>query len=92
MGRLQRATHALAIAIALTPSFTPHAAQAGAFAPPSTTVTSFIGLMNELQKRGPYAYAYGPDAGGSYVVVGPGPFPPPYSYAPRHHRRHRRAR
>jgi hypothetical protein len=53
--------------------------------PPQQTVTSHIGLMNELQKRGPYAYAHGPYAGGEYVVVGPlGPPPPP--------RRHRRSR
>ncbi len=38
---------------------------------PWTTVTSQLGLMNELQKRGPYAQSYGPDAGGRYLIVGP---------------------
>jgi hypothetical protein len=53
---------------------------------PHQTVTSHIGMMNELQKRGPNAYVEGPFAGGQYVVVGPlaGPPQPP--------RQHRRAR
>lgn len=57
--------------------------------PPQQTVTSHIGLMNELQKRGPNAYAHGPYAGGEYVVVGPLPPPPRpryYNRRPRHYR------
>jgi hypothetical protein len=65
-------------------------AQPGPYGPPSTTVTSHIGLMNELQKRGPYAQAYGPDAGGRYFVVGPNARATPHPYL--HRIRHRRAR
>ncbi len=71
------------------------AAQAGprAHAPPQTIVSSHIGMMTELQKRGPNAYAWGPDAGGQYLIVGPitGPYAPDVPRPPRHRRgRHHR--
>jgi hypothetical protein len=60
---------------------------------PHQPVSSQIGMMNELQKRGPNAYVYGPYAGGQYVVVGP--ITEPYyatNYRPRarKYRSHRR--
>lgn len=57
--------------------------------PPQTTVSSFIGLINELQKRGPNAYVLGPAEGGRYVVVGPLDAPP---YRPLRNRRSRHTR
>jgi len=57
--------------------------------PPHQVVSSHIGLMNELQKRGPYAYVQGPYASGEYVVVGPlppSPRPRAHNRGPRHYR------
>jgi hypothetical protein len=78
----------LFLAIPLTLAALPSRAQPTRL-PPHQTVHSHIGLMNELQKRGPNAYAHGPYAGGEYVVVGP-LGPPPYR--PRYHRRARHYR
>lgn len=49
--------------------------------PPQTTVSSFISLMNEMQKRGPNVYVE--RDGNSYRVVGPLDAPRPV-YHPRH--------
>jgi hypothetical protein len=56
---------------------------------PHQPVSSQIGMMNELQKRGPNAYIYGPYAGGQYVVVGPITGPP---YATNYRSRARKYR
>ena len=61
---------------------------------PHQPVTSLLGMMNELQKRGPNAYVYGPYEGGQYIVVGP-VIAPPYAAEVRHRarksRKHRAA-
>jgi hypothetical protein len=76
----------LAVVLIVSAGATPALAQYYA-PPPQQTVTSHIGLMNELQKRGPYAYAHGPYAAGEYIVVGPLASPPRRLYRRSRHYR-----
>lgn len=78
----------LGVAVVLVLAAPPLQAQP-ANPPPHQIVSSHIGMMNELQKRGPYAYVEGPYRAGEYVVVGPlppSPRPSGYNRRTRHYR------